>query len=457
MLRHSISPVEVEICILAGGLSSRMGRDKSKLVLGGKPILDHVLAGANELGCPVRVIRKDRVPRSGPLGGVATGLATAKRPFVLFLACDMPFVSAKLLLHFLDACTPSNSGAFVQANGQAGFPFLLRSSTGPVVQRQLDRGQFSINALAQVLGADKVPLPRVYRGDLLNVNSPSDWEKARQLWRKRDGAAMDGNILIVKGLSVRRGQVMILNEVSWSVGAGEHWVILGPNGCGKTSLLSALTGYLTPSSGSIDLLGQRYGRNDWRELRTRVGIVSSSIRQMMPEPETALTTVVSGKYAIIDLWRDPTSAELKQARRILREIHCGDLSERPWSFLSQGERQRILIGRALMARPRVLILDEPCAGLDPVSRDRFLRFLSDLGRKPDAPVLVLVTHHVEEVTPTFTHALLVKGGRVLASGPRKRVLTSKNLSLLFDCQARITKGKDERYHLQFALREEGIL
>src|SRR5216117_830339 len=173
-------------------------------------------------------------------------------------------------------------------------------------------------------------------------------------------------VLEVRDLLVRRGRTMILNRVSWRVELGQHWVILGANGSGKTSLLSALTGYLTPSGGEITVLDRRYGETDWRELRKQIGLVSSSVRQMMPESEPALETIVSGKHAMIDFWGRITRADRARASRVLKQIECDYLAERPWAFLSQGERQRVLIGRALMARPPVLILDEPCAGLDPV-------------------------------------------------------------------------------------------
>src|SRR5207247_10436969 len=188
-------------------------------------------------------------------------------------------------------------------------------------------------------------------------------------------------VLEVRALQVRRGKTMILNRVSWRVERGQHWVILGANGSGKTSLLSALTGYLTPSGGEITVLGRRYGETDWRELRKRIGLVSSSVRQMMSESEPALQTIVSGKYAMIDFWGRVTPSDRARALRILKQIECEYLAERSWVFLSQGERQRVVIGRALMANPQVLILDEPCAGLDPVAREPCLKFTASLARR----------------------------------------------------------------------------
>lgn len=238
-------------------------------------------------------------------------------------------------------------------------------------------------------------------------------------------------ILEVSCLAIQRGETRILNDVSWTLRRGEHWVILGSNGSGKTSLLSALTGYLSPTHGEIALLGEQFGASDWRELRTKIGIVSSSVRQMMADAEPALLTVISGKYAMIDFWGRVRADDRAAAGRILLQIEAAHLAERPWLVLSQGERQRILIGRALMAKPRLLILDEPCAGLDPVAREHFLAFLQRLGTRRGAPALILVTHHVEEIMPAFTHALLLRHGRVLAAGEKRETITSELLSRFF--------------------------
>jgi iron complex transport system ATP-binding protein len=239
---------------------------------------------------------------------------------------------------------------------------------------------------------------------------------------------------------------VILDGVNWRVQRGEHWVILGANGSGKTSLLSALTGYLMPTAGEISLLGETYGESDWRELRKKIGLVSSSVRQMMADEEPALETVASGKYAMIDFWGRVTRTGKNQVLKLLRQVECGYLAGRPWGVLSQGERQRVLIGRALMARPRVLILDEPCAGLDPAAREHFLQFLQRLGAQKNSPTLVLVTHHVEEIMPVFSHLLVLKNGRELALGKMADVLNSKNLSDAFNSRMKLhTTGN--RYEL----------
>jgi iron complex transport system ATP-binding protein len=247
-------------------------------------------------------------------------------------------------------------------------------------------------------------------------------------------------VIAVRGLRVVR-DATILEQIDWEVQKGEHWAILGPNGSGKTSLLRALTGYLPPTAGTISVLGETYGRSDWRELRKRIGIVSSSIYQMMAENETAFNAVLSGRYAQIGLWCETAPAERREAARILRRVECEYLRERPWTHLSQGERQRVLIGRALMARPRLLILDEPCAGLDPAAREHFLQFLERLARGPGAPALVLVTHHTEEITPSFSHVLVLKEGRVAASGSKARMLNSRLLSDAFGVPVRLRRER----------------
>ncbi|MBM3836343.1 MAG: ATP-binding cassette domain-containing protein [Verrucomicrobia bacterium] len=263
-------------------------------------------------------------------------------------------------------------------------------------------------------------------------------------------------VLAVSDLNIRRGTTSILRNLSWRVKRGEHWVILGANGSGKTSLLSALTAYLTPTAGTIELLGQRYGHANWPELRRKIGLVSSSIRQWMAEDEPALQTVVSGKYAVIDYWGKITAADRGRARRILAGIECGYLADRAWGYLSQGERQRVLIGRALMAEPHVLILDEPCAGLDPAAREHFLQFLDRLGRRPRAPTLILVTHHVEEIMPVFSHVLILKEGEVLVGGKKNAVLNSSRLSKAFAAHIRLRQANG-RYGMSVARRDQRIL
>jgi len=257
-------------------------------------------------------------------------------------------------------------------------------------------------------------------------------------------------ILEVSQLHVERGHTAILRGLDWRVAPKEHWLILGANGSGKTSLLKTLTGFLAPTAGEFSVLGRRYGVSDWRELRLEIGVVTSAFATAIPPAERALDTVVSGKFAQLDLWHRVTSAQRAAARKLLRSVGLLYLADRPWTYLSQGERQRVLIARALMAQPRLLILDEPCAGLDPVAREKFLAFIEKLARRRDrrAPALVLVTHHVEEIMPSFTHALLLRAGRTVAAGPRAKVLTSANLSALFGGRLRLRR-QGARYRLEF--------
>jgi iron complex transport system ATP-binding protein len=263
-------------------------------------------------------------------------------------------------------------------------------------------------------------------------------------------------VLEASGLSVERGGVKILRDISWRVTRGQHWVILGANGSGKTSLLSALTGYLMPTSGDISLLGHRYGESDWRELRKQVGLVSSSVRQMMCDDEPALEAVISGKYAMIDFWGRVARHDRVRGMKLLRQVESSYLAERPWRVLSQGERQRVLIGRALMAQPRLLILDEPCAGLDPAAREHFLQFLQRLGRSQNSPALVLVTHHVEEIMPVFSQVLVLKHGRVLAAGQKTETLTPGILSGAFN--ARITlKSNRGRFAMRVSPKRDVVV
>ncbi|MFZ5805596.1 MAG: ABC transporter ATP-binding protein [Verrucomicrobiota bacterium] len=255
-------------------------------------------------------------------------------------------------------------------------------------------------------------------------------------------------IIEIQNLCVWSGKTTILRDISWTVEKRQNWVILGSNGSGKTSLLNALTAYLTPSRGTIQVLGQTYGKSNWRELRKHMGMVSSSLLHMIPPDESALQTILSGKDALLGLWGRSAAKDKTSAKKILKQIECEHLAERPWRFLSQGEKQCILIGRALMAQPQLLILDEPCAGLDPLARELFLHFLQNFATKRNAPSFVLVTHHVEEIIPLFTHVMILKQGKVLAAGAKKSVLKSSILSKAFNASIQIQKNR-RRFQIQF--------
>ena len=254
------------------------------------------------------------------------------------------------------------------------------------------------------------------------------------------------SVLTIKNLHVRRDKNNLLSSVNWHIKAGEHWIILGANGSGKSSLLKALTGYLTPTAGNITVLQKTYGQTDWRDLRLIVGIVTNSLQSSIPAGESALETIVSGLYAQLDLWKIPTKSDIQKAKRLLKQTGLSPVIHRPWEFLSQGERQRVLIARALISKPKLLILDEPCAGLDPIARESFLSFVQALSKQNKGPSLIFVTHHVEEILPGFTHALILKKGRVFSTGKKAVVVTSRLLSQAFGSKVKVVK-KAGRYFL----------
>ena len=430
------------VFILAGGQSTRMGRDKARLPLGNRSFLQVITETARVLSAPVEVIFDDDVPQCGPIGGIATAFARFRFDAALFLSCDMPLVSAELLKKLVANFQNDQQAIFTTTIEGAGFPLIVPLSARKAVQAQIAKRQFSVQNLAETLDAK----PFTYTSDpsaLLNVNTPADYRRAVEIWTER---RKSDAVLEVRNLVIRRGSTHLVSGFSWKVSHGEHWVILGPNGCGKTSLFAALLGYLSPTAGDVFVLGEEFGNSDWAELRKKIGLVSSSVRQMMAETEPAWITVASGKYAMIDFWGTPKRSDRAEAMQILREIEAEHLAERPWAVLSQGERQRVLIGRALMARPALLILDEPCAGLDPAAREHFLDFLESLGCKKSAPSLVLVTHHVEEIMPVFTHALIMKAGGKLIEGPITEVLKSEFLSEAFETEMLLNRNGD-RYAL----------
>ncbi len=254
-------------------------------------------------------------------------------------------------------------------------------------------------------------------------------------------------LLDVKNLCINRDSVHILTAVDWTVRKGEHWVILGANGSGKTSLLKALTGYMPPSDGEITLLGESFGESDWRELRKRVGVVSASISHLVHDEDSALEIVIGGKQAMIGVWGRIQSVDKQRALRLLSLMHIRALADRRWEVLSQGERQRVLIARSLMPAPALLILDEPCSGLDPVARERFLDDIRALASRKQAPCLVFVTHHIEEILPEFTHLLALRKGRIHYSGPLRDGMTPDTLNAIFGASLHI-EHSSSRYHLR---------
>jgi len=257
----------------------------------------------------------------------------------------------------------------------------------------------------------------------------------------------DFDALSVSGLRFQRGDKVILDDITWTVKNGQHWVVLGPNGCGKTSLIKLITGYEMGTAGEIVVGDAHYGSSDWREVRKRVGLVTTALTYYIESGEPVLDAVVSGREAMLNLVGEVSRDQRKEARALLEAIGCGYLADSRWGVLSQGERQKILICRAMMARFDVMILDEPCAGLDPVAREHFLQWLHALAVSEHAPSLVLVTHHVEEILPSFSHVLLLKDGKVFASGTKAQTLTSENLSNAYGAKLKLEKDRG-RYLLR---------
>ncbi len=242
---------------------------------------------------------------------------------------------------------------------------------------------------------------------------------------------MSDPVLRMSQVHLRRQGRVILDRIDWEVSAGERWVVLGPNGAGKTTLLRLASTYEVPSSGQQDVLGERVGRVDLRELRQRIGFASQALAELVPGSTGVRDLVVMGADATLRRWRhDYTDAQWAQADRLLETVRCGHLAGARFDTLSAGERQRVQIARALMGGPRLLLLDEPTAGLDVGGREQLVGILDELARD-DLPAIVFVTHHPEEIPPAFTHGLLLRDGAVHAAGPMASVLTSEALSSCF--------------------------
>lgn len=259
------------------------------------------------------------------------------------------------------------------------------------------------------------------------------------------GDEVDAADLVVRmdSVGVRRGRTSLLKDVSWSVELDERWVVLGPNGAGKTTLLRLAGAELHPTSGTVHLLGERLGRTDVFELRPRIGFCSAALAARIPADEKVRDAVVSAGYAVVGRWREHyDELDTDRAEELLTAMGIAHLADRDFGTLSEGERKRTLIARALMTDPEILLLDEPAAGLDLGGREDLVARLSELAADPDAPALVLVTHHVEEIPPNFTHAMLLRSGGVVAQGLLDDVLTAENLSATFGQQLELQRSGD---------------
>lgn len=243
---------------------------------------------------------------------------------------------------------------------------------------------------------------------------------------------MAAEVLKLRGVGVRYDRSMLLRDVTWTAYGDESWVIIGPNGAGKTTLLQVVATLVPPTHGTVEVLGEPLHEADISDLRTRIGMSSSAIADQVPAQEKVIDLVLTASYGILARdAEDYDSADVTRAVELLDALGCAHLIRRRFSSLSEGERKRVQIARSLMADPELLLLDEPAAGLDLGGREDLLQRIAGLLRDPRSPMMILVTHHVEEVPEGFTHAMLMRRGAVLAAGPLAEVFTERNLSRCF--------------------------
>lgn len=249
----------------------------------------------------------------------------------------------------------------------------------------------------------------------------------------------------------KRGGKTLVGPVEWQVELDERWVILGPNGAGKTTLIRMAAAEEFPSKGKLWIMGEQLGRTDMRDLRAMIGVSSSALGNRIPADEKVSDLVISAGYAILGRWREEYEEwDLGRATEILEQVGAYHLADQTWGTLSEGERKRVLVARALMTNPELLLLDEPTAGMDLGGREDLVAYLGELAMDADAPAIVMITHHVEEVPPGFTHALLLDEGAVVAQGLIDDVITSENLTRAFHQPIAVVKI-DGRY---FARRQK---
>jgi iron complex transport system ATP-binding protein len=239
-------------------------------------------------------------------------------------------------------------------------------------------------------------------------------------------------VLEFRDVTVRRGQSVLVDSIDWVVEEDERWVVLGPNGAGKTTLMQLASTQMHPTAGSVHVLGSRLGGVDVFELRPRIGLTSAALAERIPRSEQVRDVVVSASYGVLGRWREEyDDLDHERAQQLLVEIGIAHLGDRTFGTLSEGERKRVQIARALMVDPEVLLLDEPAAGLDLGGREDLVSTLSMLAYDPDSPATVLISHHVEEIPPGFTHVLMLRQGKVVAAGLLDEQLDEANLSATF--------------------------
>ena len=247
-------------------------------------------------------------------------------------------------------------------------------------------------------------------------------------------------VLNLRSVSVIRDGKTILGPMDWQVNENERWVILGPNGAGKSTLFSICSTQIHPTSGTVEVLGSKLGAVDVFELRPRIGFMGSTLSNLFPEDEKVIDIVLTAAYAMLGRWNE--SYELwdeSRAQGLLTTLGVRELAQRKFNTLSEGEKKRVLISRSLMADPEILLLDEPASGLDLGGREDLLNRFDLLATDPHAPATLIITHHIEEIPAGSTHALLLKNGKIVGSGPIAGVITSENLSIAYDMQITVTE------------------
>ena len=254
--------------------------------------------------------------------------------------------------------------------------------------------------------------------------------------------------LSLTNVSLERQNKKLLNNVTWQVNKGEHWAILGLNGSGKTSLLKLITAEYWTSQGSMEVLGNQFGGTDISNIRTKIGIVGSFIAERLSPHMLAEKIVLTGKYKSSILYTEYGEKELEEARQMLISIGGEHLLGRIYASLSQGEKQLLLIARSLMESPEILILDEATSGLDLFAREKLVTQIEQITSLPNAPTIIYVTHHAEEITRSFTHVLLLKKGQIIAEGPKNEVLTETILSDFYDQKVSIVPLGDDRIYIK---------
>lgn len=250
------------------------------------------------------------------------------------------------------------------------------------------------------------------------------------------------HVFEMKNITWLRDGKKVLSDINWSAEVGQHWALFGLNGSGKTTLLNMLNGYIWPTTGEINVLGHRFGDVDLRELRKSIGWVSSSLQEKLHGGDKAQNLVVSGKYASIGLYDKPSEEDYERAMMLMKQLRCGHLIDRSYVTCSQGEQQKLLIARALMSSPRLLILDEAANGLDFISKEELLDSIDELAHQNHAPHMLYVTHHTEEILPIFTHTLLLRQGEVFMSGLTRDVLNEECLSEFFELPVDVSWKND---------------